>query len=110
MASKSRGGSRSPARSKGGPSRKTAMVQPIASRAGGAHSSAPTRAPRGEAPIARASDLPIFADPALEAKLVNTLQLMGNDRAYTVLEYHATWAWVHFEGDAEAKTITYKTK
>ena len=81
MPSKSRGGSR--------PARKTAMVQPIASRP---------------------EELPLFASPELEAKLIKTLQLMGNDRAYDVLEYHATWAWVHFEGDAEGKTITYKIK
>jgi hypothetical protein len=57
---------------------------------------------------ARAADLPIFADPALQLRLIKTLQKQGNDRAYTVLEYHQAWASVHFEGDLEPKTITYR--
>ncbi len=92
------------------PKKKTAMVQPIVSRPGGAPSRAPTRAPRAAGPTARDEELPLFADPALEAKLIKTLHLMGNDRPYVVLEYHKTWSWVHFEGDQEAKTITYRTE
>ncbi len=57
---------------------------------------------------ARPDELPIFADQVLVAKLLKTLQLMKNDRAYVVFEYHAGWASVHFEGDAEPVTVTYK--
>jgi|GEM_PF-1705009 len=53
------------------------------------------------------ADLPIFANPALEARLIKTLKALKNDRAYTVLEYHANWASVHFEGDYNPTTITY---
>ncbi len=59
-------------------------------------------------PPGRTSDLPIFADPALEQKLIKTLQALKNTRSYTVVEYHATWASVHFEGDLEPIAITYK--
>ncbi len=69
--------------------RKTAMVQPVASRP---------------------DELPIFANPDLEQRLTITLQLTGNDRAYTVLEYHPTWASVHFEGDLKPKVIHYRSK
>ena len=55
-------------------------------------------------------DLPIFADLALKLKLIKTLRLLKNDRSYTVLEYHQNWASVHFEGDQEPKTITYRDK
>jgi hypothetical protein len=57
---------------------------------------------------ARAADLPIFADPALELRLIKTLRVLKNTRAYTVLEYHQSWASVHFEGDLEPTTVTYK--
>ncbi len=56
----------------------------------------------------RPDELPIFADPELEHKLIKTLKALKNDRAYTVLEYHPSWASVHFEGDTDPKTITYK--
>ena len=59
---------------------------------------------------ARPEDLPIFADHELELKLIKTLQLMHNTQAYTVLEYHPTWASVHFEGELEPRTITYRSK
>ncbi len=68
--------------------RKTAMVQP---------------------PAGRPEDLPIFASPELEQKLIKTLKVLKNNRSYTVLEYHETWASVHFEGDLEARAITYKS-
>jgi len=55
-------------------------------------------------------DLPIFADLALKLKLIKTLRLLKNDRSYTVLEYHQNWASVHFEGDLEPQTITYRDK
>ncbi len=61
-------------------------------------------------PPGRTSDLPIFADPVLVRKLLKTLQLLKNDRAYTVLEYHENWASVHFEGVQQPKTVTYKEK
>ncbi len=66
--------------------KKTAMVQPAAGRPG---------------------DLPLFADTKLQMKLINALEDQGNDRAYVVLEYHATWASVHFEGDENPKIINY---
>ncbi len=59
-------------------------------------------------PPGRVSDLPIFASPALEKKLIKTLQLRKNNRSYTVIEYHESWASVHFEGDNEPTTVTYK--
>ncbi len=59
-------------------------------------------------PPARPADLPLFSDPVLEKKLIKTLQLRKNNRSYTVLEYHQNWASVHFEGDLEPTTITYK--
>jgi len=59
---------------------------------------------------ARPDDLPLFANRELERKLINTLQLMQNTRAYTVLEYHQTWAFVHFEGELEPRTITFRTR
>ncbi len=61
-------------------------------------------------PPGRSEDLPIFADLHLVAKLLRTLRFMQNNRAYTVLEYHATWASVHFEGDLEPRVVTYRTE
>ena len=61
-------------------------------------------------PPGRPADLPIFADPPLVKKLIKTLHILKNNRSYTVVEYHETWASVHFEGDPEPKTITYKDK
>jgi hypothetical protein len=60
-------------------------------------------------PLKSAEDLPIFVNPDLEDKLIKTLKLLKNTRAYTVLEYHHTWASVHFEGDLSSKTITYQS-
>ncbi len=63
------------------------------------------------APIpARPDDLPIFADPALVDRLLRTLKARKNDRAYTVIEYHTSWASVHFEGDTDPVTVTYTDK
>jgi hypothetical protein len=58
-------------------------------------------------PPSKGQNLPLFADPSLQMKLIHTLELQGNDRAYTVLEYHRDWASVHFEGELEPKSITY---
>jgi len=61
-------------------------------------------------PPARSEDLPLFASLELQLKLIKTLRHMKNDRSYTVLEYHRTYASVHFEGDAGPKTVSYKEK
>jgi len=61
-------------------------------------------------PPARPEDLPIFADPQLEKKLLKTLHSMKNTRAFTVIEYHETWASVHFEGELKPRTVTYRDK
>ncbi len=53
-------------------------------------------------------DLPLCASPALERKLIKTLHQLKNNRSYTVIEYHTTWASVHFEGDLEPTAVTYK--
>ncbi len=66
--------------------KKMAMVQPIASRP---------------------EELPLFADQKLQIKLIKALADLGNDRPYVVLEYHATWAAVHFEGDEKPQIIKY---
>ncbi len=58
-------------------------------------------------PAGRPDDLPLFADPALEARLIKTLQKKGNDRPYTVIEYHTTWAAVHFSGDEKPIIVKY---
>ncbi len=58
---------------------------------------------------AKPDELPLFASPELERKLIKTLHLIKNNRFYTVLEYHNTWASVHFEGDSEPKTVTYRS-
>jgi hypothetical protein len=71
----------------GRPARKIAMVQPVSK------------------PV---SDLPLFTDAELQVKLLKALQVLKNDRAYVVLEYHNTWAAVHFEGASEPTTIKYK--
>ena len=63
-----------------------------------------------QSPPARSEDLPLFASLELQLKLIKTLRLIKNDRSYTVLEYHQNWASVHFEGDQEPKTITYRDK
>ncbi len=60
-----------------------------------------------QGPPVRTEDLPIFTDPFLEVLLSKTLKALKNDRAYTVLEYHQTWALVHFEGAFEPQPITY---
>ncbi len=72
----------------------------------GARSKRPKMAMVAPAP-ARPDELPIFADPALHDRLLRTLKAMKNNRSYTVIEYHKSWASVHFEGDLEPKTITY---
>lgn len=59
---------------------------------------------------AKAEDMLDIASTDLQLKLIETLRRMKNDRAYTVLAYHKTWAMVHFEGDPEPKAITYKEK
>ncbi len=66
--------------------KKTAMVQPAAGRP---------------------DDLPLFADPKLQSKLIKALKARGNDRPYVVLEYHATWAAVHFQGDEKPQIVKY---
>lgn len=76
-------------KSGGSSSRKIAMVQPRP---------------------ASNQDLPIFADLALKLRLIKTLRLLKNNRAYTVLEYHQNWASVHFEGDQDPKVVTYRDK
>ncbi len=53
------------------------------------------------------SELPVFADPALEHRLLKALQKIKNNRAFTVVEYHSSWASVHFEGDIQPTKIDY---
>ncbi len=57
---------------------------------------------------ARPSHMPWIVSPELKQKLIRTLKLLKNTRAYSVLEYHSRYAVVHFEGDYQATTIPYK--
>jgi ABC-type Fe3+-hydroxamate transport system substrate-binding protein len=61
-------------------------------------------------PVRSVVELPIFADPFLQDKLVKTLRARKNNRAFIVVEYHNTWASVHFEGDAQPTMIEYLDK
>lgn len=41
-------------------------------------------------------------------KLAMALQIIGNDRAYTVINIEGNIWTVHFEGDIEPKVITFE--
>lgn len=85
------------------------MISMATNRRGGSrptHSKVPMVQPAPKKP----SEMSIFADDELKKKLIKTLRLMKNNRSYTVLEYHQNWASVHFEGDHEPKSITYRDK
>jgi len=56
-------------------------------------------------PLASTADLPMWANPDLELKLIKVLKQRKNDRPYVVLEYHATWASVHFQGDDQPVVV-----
>jgi len=90
------------------PRKKVAMVQPVARTPRSSPVTTGRQALLTGPPPGRTADLPLFADPTLEAKLIKALQTLKNNRAFTVLEYHSLWASVHFEGDSEPTTVIYK--
>jgi hypothetical protein len=46
--------------------------------------------------------------PGSAAKLAVALQIIGNDRAYTVISVKGNTWTVHFEGDSEPKIIVFE--
>ena len=59
---------------------------------------------KGLQPIAMVAPRPA-GPPNAELTLVQVLQLLGNDRSYTVISSHGHIWKVHFEGDLEPVTI-----
>jgi precorrin-6B methylase 1 len=46
--------------------------------------------------------------PGSAARLAMALQIIGNDRAYTVVSIKGNTSTVHFEGDTEPKVIVFE--
>jgi hypothetical protein len=59
-------------------------------------------------PVPQTSDHPVIIGPGSAAKLAVALQILGNDRAYTVIKVKGNTWTVHFEGDSEPKVITFE--
>jgi hypothetical protein len=51
---------------------------------------------------------PAPKEPGSAIKLAMALQILGNDRAYTVISVKGNTWTVHFEGDSEPKIITFE--
>jgi hypothetical protein len=59
-------------------------------------------------PVPQTGDRPIIRGPGSAAKLAMALQIIGNDRAYTVISVKGNTWTVHFEGDSEPKIIVFE--